>query len=227
VNYIIGTATSDLAVRYHGPKTRPPKRLRAWSEVFIQWHAVHRRYALLEGDDDIGWRWGERPSVSFLTAAIWAAGGAGLQEYKIDRKVEVASQETKKGRADLFASIAGGQYKFEAKHDYVRIDTKRTESTFTRKLAQADNAVRRIDEGYHWEGALGFFSLQTKGLTRKQTASKVREFRETDFNAVANDAFEHFFQVDLFPTWMSPKRIEQETRRFPGMTFFLGLRESE
>lgn len=222
---ILGSHETDLAVRYCGDKPALPPKLEAWPEVFLQWHAVHRRYAVQEGHD-VGWWWRERPQVGFLTAAIWMAGGSALQEYRAVRKVAADSDESGLGRADLFASLGGLRYTFEAKHCYVRPDTPGTEKTVASHFAAAEDAVARLDEGYDLEGALLFVGLYTKAASVAETQKSVADFRGFDFGGLRGKTFPHLFQVDLYPSWIQPKRVQNsKDERSPGLTLFLGLRQ--
>lgn len=226
---IFGNETSDLSVRYWG-STKVPKRLRPWREVFLAWHAAQHRYATQEGSD-VGWWWGERPAIGLLSAAVWMAGGSTLEEYSTEKRPRSdlqgpnATEDSKYGRADLYAQLAGEDYSVEAKVGNFRLDTPGTAQTVARVLGEARKDAACATEGCEL-AALASFVARTKDCSWQATRQKVLDHRRADYSALAAD-FKHLFQVDLYPSWVGNKRktikSSDATRRYPGTTVFLGI----
>ena len=228
MKYIHGNASSDLSIRHRGPRrSRMDKTLvSAWRGVFMSWGALHHRYVMQEGSD-IGWWWKERPSVSFLANAVCMEGGSALQEYKTDKLVELDDSDpddTREGRADLYVSIAGLGMVIEAKHAFHRLDTP-GDQTLTNAMANATSDIERVMEGYDFEGAAAFCSVYAGG---SRSPADVRRFvashRSRDWSALGSE-FDHFFQVDLFPTWVDDERTRSSDGReaHPGVSLFMGF----
>lgn len=237
---LFGSHAEDLHIRGWGTPS-PPAYVCDWVSVFSHWADFHRRYHQSVQETEIGWWYRERPNLGFINAAVHAAGGSGIEEYRAEKGRGGALRT---GRADYYAILGGTRprhYSVEAKHAFVSLSTAR-ESTRAAQMKKAILAARadvsECQDPAYRHGSLAVISVYHR-VSSKEVGPATRSLPpDVELAVAAHRASQHAgvvsefpagLCVDFFPgdvpahSHLAPARNGNPAYVHPGLTVLLGF----
>ncbi len=213
---IVGTRDSALHVRAWGEERALAAISKTWAQIFKTWHEAIVGYCAHADDCALWYR--QRPQVSFLSGAIWRAGGYSLQEF---------SQTKGRGhshRTDVFAWIDGaGDFVAEAEFGWLELESKSLGKELRKHIRAAGKHLKKTGDGLvhqpDYLAALVFRTWTIKVDSTPKVEKAIKKLRKYD-KPVGD--FDVLFRADLR---LDASKIDIVNGGYshPGMTLFVGL----
>lgn len=177
-------------MKAHVKTTRPLRSLHA---PLLEWTALNRRIGRKWDEfDDMPWRYNERALLSLFAGAVWRTGGDAFEEFS-ETKFRLNDRSEGHGRVDLWFTTSGGEFRAEAKRQFIPITKEVTQQDRLHELmASAVKDARRnlADRGRSRRLAIIFavpYVRKQKATT--ELAAKIERFtgwaETVDHDAIA------------------------------------------
>lgn len=149
---------------------------RRMEKALWRWAHFVDKYCRTVHDDNPYWH-NERGSVGILAAAIWSTGGIALEEHPAEKK---QGRRTKPRRLDIWCSMGGHDYVFEAKQRVIGLAPSIESKSLERRLRAALKIARKekqLSPGYGNRVGLVFVVPWVRATKRREPDEVARLLR--------------------------------------------------